>query len=801
MHRRQFLKAIGGTCASLPLISASLSELLMRESHQIPPLEEFGLSLCNACPNYCSLKVRKIGGKPVGISGNPLYPANRGHTCARGSALLEELYHPDRILRPLKRSGERGSGKFDPINWDEALAEIAANLETIRQKGPEHLAILRRETANSYSRLVSRFMRAFGSPNDVKLDTGYRHNPAVRLMQGLTESEGYDIENCSYVLCFGADFLNGGPAPVYYNGAFGRFRRGNTEARGRWVQVEPQLSMTGNNADQWIAIEPGTEAALALGIAYIIIKRGHYDADFIRRQTFGFEDWYDEKGNRHSGFKTLVLRDYSIYKVSQITGVPVNVIDQLAYEFATRKPALAIPGGHFAETSSGTYTKMAIHALNALVGSIDRPGGLLFQRPVPYTEFAEPHLDEVARKGLSMPRIDGAGSVFSPLAGDSPEKLPENLYLGKPYRLDMLMVVGGNPFYSFSDANKLRLALDNLPHLVCFTDIHDETSVWADIILPTTSCLEEWGDGTTPQGAPLLRTLGIRKPLSKPNGEARSVGDTLLALAQKMGGSCADTLAWKDYHTYLQESLAGVYKSGLGYIASGSFDVTWLKSLQKMGWRDPGCEDFDEFWEQLEKKGGWWDPVYLHGRWKEVFQTPSGKFEFYSLILNQASGRFGPEVPSVNPTSDLFCLPHYEEPLLAGESDEFPYVLLLYEPQHRRGDKGPALPTMQEMPSIPNTDIWGNRIEISREAAADLNVKEGDFVWVESPKGKIKLPVRIHSRSSKRAASIASGGGHTQLGRWAKGIGANPHELRPLTVDPISGAAALTCTRVKIYPA
>lgn len=804
MKRRKFLQTVGEVCLTAPLVAKGLALSLQGESttpaSSPMSIEDMIISSCSACPNHCSLKVRRVGDRAVGISGNPLHPINRGHLCARGNAALEEIFHPDRLLHPLKRTGDRGSGDYQPIGWDEALNEIAAALQALRSKGSEKLVVLRRETRDSFSSLAARFMKAYGSPNDLVLRENSA-NSAIYLMQGVREAEGYDIENSQYVLCFGADLLNTGSAPVYFNGAFSRFRRTAGRSRGRWVQVEPQLSLTGNKADQWVPVRPGSEGALALGIAYVLIKRNLCDAEFIRRQTFGFEDWLDDRGQNHQGFQSLVLRDYSVYRVSEITGVPAITIEQLAYDLATRKPAVAIPGGHFSQASNSAFTQMAVHALNALIGSIDRPGGVIIQRSLPFTELPEPVLDDEARRALSWPRVDDAGSVLCPMASSAPERLPDNLLSGKPYRPELLMVLGGNPLYGFAEVDKLREALAQVPLIVSFNAFPDETSRWADIILPTTCFLEDWGNGTTPTGAALTSTLSLRKPAVHQVGEARSPGDILLTLARCLGGNVAQALPWNDYQEYLRESLAGLFHSGTGYITNGSFDTSWLKTLKGMGWHDPGYENFDQFWAQLEEKGGWWDPVYSHGHWNEVFQTPSGKFEFYSLALKNASSNFSPETVRVDPSQDIFCLPHYEEPILQGDPQKYPFVLLLYEVQHRRGDHSSALASMQEIPNTPHDEIWETRVEISPAVAEELHLEEHQLVWVESPRGKIQLPIRIYPGATDRAVAIALGGGHTHLGRWAEGIGANPHTLRPLVLDLISGMAALTCTRVKIYRA
>ena len=191
------------------------------------------------------------------------------------------------------------------------------------------------------------------------------------------------------------------------------------------VQIEPRFSVTASKADQWIPIQPGTDGALALGIAHWMIKEKKYDQQFINSHTFGFEDWKGPDGKNHIGFKNLILKEYSPKQVSSLTRVPEETIVQIAREFSSHRPSIAISGRGVGMQTNGTYGQMAIDCLNALAGSIDSRGGLLLQRRPPFQKWPSVQMDEIAKKGLSQPRIDGAGNIPFPFAEEVPYILPE----------------------------------------------------------------------------------------------------------------------------------------------------------------------------------------------------------------------------------------------------------------------------------------------------------------------------------------------------------------------------------------
>ena len=309
---------------------------------EIPPqgIEGWVASVCQQCPGGCGIQVRTIMGiedgvkRAVKIEGNPNHPISRGTICPKGVAGIQALYDPDRIRGPLKRSGPRGSGRWEPIGWDEALATAAERLRDLRARGEAHsLVAIAGNVRGLMPALLERFLEAYGSPNYVTTAHGCETSrQLMRLTQGLDEPIAYDLERTSYVLTFGAGLLEAGNSPVRQVRAFANLRQGTPGRRARIVHVDPRLSVSAAKADEWVPIRPGTDGALALGIAHVIVSEGLYDKAFVEERTFGFEDWRDGAGPMRLGFKSLVQAEYRPESVAAITGVPVATITRVARE-------------------------------------------------------------------------------------------------------------------------------------------------------------------------------------------------------------------------------------------------------------------------------------------------------------------------------------------------------------------------------------------------------------------------------------------------------------------------------------
>jgi len=792
INRRELLKLIGAATFGMALPD-ELLQALPKEGEWIPYEEYWSTGVCLQCPSGCGLRIRSVMKWPVKLEGIKDYPINRGRLCPKGLSGLQVLYDPDRIRHPLKRKGRRGEGNWEKISWNEAIRLVTQRLKKLRQEGnPHHLMLLGGRYRGRMADLMARFMEAYGTPNH--LGNPARDSEGILkghlLTMGIKDFLAIHWEEVNYVLSFEESLLETSRPLLRNLWGYGFLRRGRPGIRGKLVQIEPRFSVTAAKADQWIPIRPGTHGALALGIAHWIIKEGKYDRDFIHHHTFGFEDWKDAEGKTHMGFKTLVLKEYSPKHVSSITGVPEETIVQIAQEFSSHRPSIAISGRGAAMQTNGTYSQMVIDALNALVGSIDAPGGLLIQRRPPFRRWSPVQKDAIAEKGLSQPRADGAGSMPFPFAEELPYTLSERLQEGKPYPIDTLFIYYTNPLFNLPESEKLQIALEKVPFIVSFSPFMDETTNFSDLVLPDGTYFERWQDDHAEPGLG-FPMFGLRSPVIQPSlYDVRNTGDVIIEMANGLGGSVANSFPWKDFQEALQDAIRGVFASRRGSIQT---------------------RDFDEFWKALIDRGGWWDSPYLFGEWRKRFNTLSGRFEFFSLTLEQGlkevSKRSSKGLDQIlkelkiEAKGDKVYLPHFEKPRMIGDEKEYPFHLIPYIPMAAAEGRGANQPYLQEIFGPHLKERWNSWIEINPEVAESMGIKDGDLIWVESPARKLKGKARFFPGTDPKCIHIPYGQGHKAYGRWAKGRGINPNELLLREYDHLGGFISYFSTRVKVYKA
>jgi len=790
--RRNLLKMIGAATFGMAL-PEELLHALPKEGEWIPYEEYWSPGICLQCPSGCGLRIRSVNGWPVKLEGNKDFPINQGRLCPKGQAGLQVLYDPDRIQHPLLRKGKRGEGLWEKISWDEAISLVTERLKKLRDAGrPHQLLVLGGRYRGHMLELMKRFMETYGSPNH--FGNPFRGSEGILKGHFFTMGEkdflSIHWEETNYVLSFGASLLEASRSSMLNLRGYGTLRRGRPGIRGKLVQIEPRFSITASKADQWITIQPGTDAALALGIAHWMIKEKLYDQDFVSRYTFGFEDWKDSNGRTHMGFNTLVLREYSPKQVAQITGVPEDMVIQLAQEFSAHQPSIAISGRGVGMQTNGTYAQMAIDCLNALVGSIDRRGGLLRQGKPSFQKWPPLVKDSIAEKGLSQPRMDGAGRLPFPFAEEIPFLLPEKIEKGEPYPIDTLFLYYTNPLFSIPESEKFRVVLEKIPFIVSFSPFMDETSKFTDLILPDGTYLERWQDDL-PEPGPGFPVFGLRTPvLPRPIHDVRNTGDVLIEIAKGLGGSVAKSFPWKDMEEALKEVIKGVFRSKRGSIRA---------------------EDFEEFWKGLIEAGGWWDKVYPFGEWRKKFNTPSGKFEFYSLTMERGLSELAKKeskdinsilkVLKIEAKGDKAFLPHFEKLRLIGDEKDYPLHLIHYKLMTTAEGRGANQPYLQEIFGPHLKEKWDSWVEINPETAQTMGIQDGDLVWIESRVGKVKAKARLFAGTHPGCIHIPYGQGHRAYGRWAEGRGINPNDLMVRDYDYLGGFLSYFSTRVKVYKA
>jgi anaerobic selenocysteine-containing dehydrogenase len=438
--------------------------------------------------------------------------------------------------------------------------------------------------------------------------------------------------------------------------------------------------------------------------------------------------------------------------------------------------------------TNGTYSQMAIDSLNALVGSIDSRGGLLLQRRPPFQKWPPIEKDGVAEKGFSQPRIDGAGSIPFPFADEVPYILPEQIQKGKPYPVEILCLYYTNPLFSLPEPERFRGALEKIPFIVSFSPFMDETTLYSDLVLPDGTYLERWQDDHVEPGLG-FPMFGLRSPvLEKPLYDTRNTGDVIIQMARSLGGAVAKSFPWKDFQEALKDAVRGVFASKRGSIQTN---------------------DFEEFWKTLIDRGGWWDPPYHFGEWRKRFETPSGKFEFYSLAMEQGLGDASKKSSKgldqilkelkIEARGDKVFLPHFEKHRSIGEEKEYPFNLIHYKLMTTAEGRGANQPFLQEIFGPHLKERWDSWVEINPETARSMGIKDGDLLWVESKAGKVKAKARLFPGTHPKCVQIPYGQGHKAYGRWAKGRGVNPNDLLVREFDYLGGFVSYLSTRVKVY--
>jgi len=799
VDRRRFLGlavgAAAGTALGVPGGRFLADVLSSGDTSLYPPKgpEEFILSVCAMCPGGCGLRARRISERVVKLEGNPLHPVNAGRLCPKGQAALQSLYHPDRVPGPLLRKGPRGSlQSFERVSWERALAEIGQRLRSLRDgRRPESLVLLRGGSGGTGSRVARRFLQAFGSPNDVALDRGEEAaSLALWLTQGVRAVPAYDLASTDYVLSLGGAMLEASSSPVHMARAYGQFRQGRTGRRGKFVQVEPRLSITASSADEWIPVRPGTEGVFALGVAGVLVSEGLYNRDFLIERTRGFEDTTGAGGAVRDGLRSLLARHYTLEQVAGETGVSVDVILRIAREFAAARSRLAVGPRKGPLLPGRLFDHLAAHVLNALAGNVDAAGGVLVPEEAPLAPWPELPSDPVAEVGRRRPRLDAAGSrgKGSALLTSDPERLADAILSGSPYRAEVLLMLQADPIFASATPDRFAAALEKVPLVVSFASTPDDTALHADWILPEAHFLERWELWTTPPGIPYPLVSLARPALAKPLHDVHPAAEIFLELARRTGLEPA--FPWKDLATLLRAEMDGLYQARRGAVMGAPFDEAWVRMMEGAGWWAPGYRSADELWQRAQESGGWWDPFFDLEDWKRVLRTESGRFEFRADLLRPRSSADGAHIPPIEASA---------RPPSAGErSAVHSFSLLLFEPLPIAGGTGAELPFLQGILDPGHAEGWETWVEIHPESAASLGIKDRGWVRIRSAQGAVTVRARVTPRVVPGVAAIPVGLGKKGGGRWANRTGANPLRLLSPGRDPLCGLPDLDATVVQI---
>ena len=730
-------------------------------------------------PGYCALCISRCGsiavvenGRFVALEPDPSHPTGQA-LCAKGRAAPELVYHPSRLLYPLKRTRPKGDPEpgWQRIGWDEALDLTAAKLRQLAARhGPESVVFSLVSASTSAiadsTPWIQRLMRAFGSPNlcgSMEL-CGWGRIYATRFTYGtgvgVPGTPMPDLENAGCILFWG------------YNPSLARLTHATATVaalkRGaRLIVVDPRRAGLGNKADVWLRVRPGSDGALALGIANIMIERGWYDRAFVRDWTNGpllvradnrrllregdlsskgsvrkYVAWdavaqrplvYDPALRRYEGagaepalfgecriatehgdlicrpaFELYadLCRRYSPEAVAAICGIERDQIERSARMLWESRPVSYYAWSGVEQQSNATQIFRAISMLYALTGSFEAQGGNVLFPSAPAANVAGDELLSAEQLARALGRQE---RPLGPARWGwvTTDEVYRGILEQHPYAVRGLVGFGANLLLAHADVRRGREALTALDFYVHADLFMNPTAELADVVLPVASPFEREGLKIGFEVSEAAQSLvQLRHPVVEPRGEARSDTDIVFDLACRLG---LGTHFWDG-------DVDAAYRYQLG--PSG----VSLEALRgdPAGVRVPLQTRYRKYAEQK-------DGI------PNGFATPTGKIELYSETLLEHG--YPP-------------LPDHEEPLIGPRSrpelaERYPLILTcakhtqFCESQHR------ALPSLRRRARDPE-------VELHPGAAAERNIAQGDWVTVETAEGRIRARARLNDSLEPR---------------------------------------------------
>jgi anaerobic selenocysteine-containing dehydrogenase len=567
-------------------------------------------SHCRMCHGGCGVLVYTKEGKIAKIAGDPDCPINHGTLCSKGLASAQLAYHPDRLTHPLRRIAGKGSGKWERISWDEALDGIAEKISHYKESFGAESIVMGYGTGRENEAVIYRFANLLGTPN-VLTAGHFCYGP--RIATGIITcgtNPIVDYENHPRCLMVWGNNLVISNPDCYKGEPFSV----TLDKGAKLIAVDPRLTRIAARADIWLQLRPGTDTALALGMANVIIHEALYDKEFVEDYVHGWEPFVKR------------VNEYSPEKVEKITWVPKEKIQEAARLFSTTKPAAIQWGVAIEQQINCADNNRALMALMGITGNIDVPGGqMLFQTPrirnVGYFGAHGMLPDTQREKRLGGDRFRLAGNF----AIINPKCVWDAILEEKPYPVKMLFFISSNPLLTRANAKEVYRALQKVEFMAVSDFFLTPTAELAEIVLPAATWLEMdyIGDFWKRHGYILPRRKVIQV------GECRSDHEMLNDLAHRVGQG---EYWWDDFEQALD----------------------WI--LEPMGIT----------WDDFSKMDYIRGEVHARKYKTKGFSTPTRKFELYSTLLEK--WRYDPLPRYREPPESPYSTPEIYE--------DYPYILI-----------------------------------------------------------------------------------------------------------------------------
>ena len=640
-------------------------------------------TLCGMCIWACGIVVSVKEGTVVKVKGDPDHPWNRGKLCPKAAGIIEQCYSARRVTYPMRKV----AGKWERLTWDDALDTMAFELKKIKKTyGSEAwamvtgMAFLGQGFQNKH--FVQRFCDAYGSPNFIAPETVCFLSRIVANMLTFGMFPYPDPRNSKCIVLWGNN-------PSASDHATSEDVKQAKRQGAKIIVIDPRKTYFAKKADIYTPIRPGTDCALVLSLLHVIIGEELYDKTFVEKWTTGFD-----KLRAH-------VKEYSPEKAAAITGIPAQVIENIARAYASSKPAVILQGTNSLDQHpTGFQNNRGFAILEAITGNIGVAGGHLIAGPPPkFSPLRLPAL--VKEKGIGQDQ-------FPLFVGDWTGQgmlLPDMILTGKPHPMKALTVVASNPILVWPNSQKIKKALANLEFLSVTTLTMNETAEMAHLVLPGAGCLER----TEVSEVPLLGSKGYMSLRNKviDFGECWSDVKIFLHLAKRMGYE--DYFPWQNE----EEVLAHIFKD------------TGINLNDYLG-----KTNFIHYGELRYKN---YEP--------NGFPTVSGKAELYCTVMGQLG--LDPLPTFVEPP---------ESPVSSPEvAKDYPVILTtgarLLQYIHT---------SSSEVTSF-NKIFPGPFAEIHPSTAEAYGISNGEIMTVETKRGRIDVEAKVTEDIMPQVISIPHG--------------------------------------------
>ncbi len=649
-------------------------------------------------------KIDRLEPDPAAPVGNIL--------CPIADSVKEIVYSDCRLKHPLKRVGAKGTHAFKQISWDEAFEIIVHKLNELKELyGPETIGFY--AGTGSYERsfkdvfqlkgseiyLASSVLFPFGSPNTFGVGAPCYTSLGVlapKLTMGCLHIDMFsDVDNADLIVVWGTDPSNSTPPEL-----FERLKTASEEGA-EIIVIDPRKTKAAElEGSEWIPIRPGSDGALALGLSHILIRDELYDEKFVREWTVGFDE-----------FSTYV-KDFSPETVSQITGIDAHIIEELAERIVDAEGATYVMYTGLEYTKSGVQNIRAVMVLWALAGQLDVEGGRCFFR-------RENRIPLSTGRQIKTPGFDqsigrGKFPVYSLYCGGEPHAslLPMSILKEDPYKIRAMLILGASLLTSWPNPGLWRNALKELDFLVTMDLQLTEDAAYADLVLPAATAFEQ--ESYCYYGS----SFRLREKMIEPVGEARSGYSILLELANRLGYG----------HLYPQDQ-----EELLKYILGDSgFTVEDLMNADRHVLRK----------NETEMEYRKWEKGLLRSDGKPGFETPSGKLEIASTVLEKYGYR---GIPEYEESMETFI----RNPKL---SKKYPLIL----------GTGPFKPDMKScLRAIPGfmEKYPYPVVEMNEKDAGTRGIETGDTVRIKTARGSVPMRAYVTDKIMEGFVYAPVGGG------------------------------------------